>query len=623
MCSFMFILSAAVYSGTVRASIDIDHALLQQAIDSGSVSSHLQLFYQQQLDSGVRNFIPFSLMLITTSRQLLAKGDSTAATICARYAALCSPDFPAAVMNRSYVSWRENPLMIHRLVAGLVFSFKRKFYNLDDCAYFAFKQLTVLGAALMITIAGIGCISIVRNCRLFVHDIRHVLPEVLPSHASIAFVILLSILPLLLGLSCLWLFPYWLMLFWSYHNVRERALIGIAVMVFVFILPLLAVGSSYFLAIPQSDILQQIWQANYGYYTKQDIEKFELQIYRNPDDYDLLFSAGLINKREQNYTTALRYYDRLLKRNPRDYKVCTNAGNVYFAMGQWDMAVEKYKAAIASAPDRCAAAFFNLARAYQQKFLFKDAEQSLADAKRLDSSLIEIYLDIYSENYNRLLIDETIPRLALWQRGLGDFFEQGRLINSTWNMFFSGWLHLPYGTLAVLALLLFNLIFSVNDTVRIAAICTLCGRVMCPRCQRNIAADILCFQCQNFLKKQDQLSYKQKEAKKIQIHAYIRSLKSWALSFGFLFPGMAHVWKGRLVLGAMFSCIFFWLVGQAVLAMVVKGPWVDLVYDWFSYGSLSAVMAIIMWFALRYHARMVRSPDIEDNVALMSLGLGN
>jgi len=618
--SFLMLLVSA-HGSAAYSSIDINHESLQQSIAAGSVSEYLESLYQHQLDNGVRNFIPFSLLLITTSRQLLSGGETASALVCSEYADRLSPDLPAAAMNRHYVAWRANRLMVHQLVYGLAISFPKIFFSLDDCAYYAFKQLAILGAALMITLAGIGIISLVRNSRLFMHDLCHVMPKTLSRHGVIALFILLCILPLLLGLSLAWLFPYWLMLFWSYHNVRERAFIGIAVVGFVFVVPLIAICCSYFLFMPQCDVQQRLWQANYGYHTKYELEDFVQYALRSPDDYELMFSAGLVNKREQNYATALRFYGRLLKKNPSDYKVCTNAGNVYFAMGDWDHAVEMYKAAIAAAPDRCAAAYFNLARAYQQKFMFKDAEQSLSDAKRLDSLRVETYLDIYSENYNRLLMDETISRTALWKKGLGDFFEQRYLMNSVWNIFFSGWLRLPYGTLAILALLLLNLVYSVNDSVRIAAQCTLCGRVMCPRCQRNIAADILCFQCQNFLKKQDQLSYKQKDAKKVQIYAHIRLLRRWASCFSIVLPGMAHMWKGRIVLGSFLAFTFFWLLLQVVFVLFFRGSWYDLMYDRTVYGCLYAVLTVAVWLVLRSHIRSVKSPDIEDNVALMSLGL--
>lgn len=615
------VLIAWVLAVPARAAVDINHEALQQSIDSGTLAPHLEQLYQHQLDNGIRNFIPFSLLLMATSSRLADRQDYASARVCAQYADICSPDFPAAALNRASIEWRSNPVMVHHLAAGLVSSFTKKFSSLADCAHWSFRQTAALGIAFTITLAGIAFLSMVRNCRLLIHDMRHVMPESLPEQAVIVSFALLCTAPLLVGLSFAWLFPYWLMLFWSYHNVRERAGIGIAIMGFIFILPILSIGCSYFLYIPQSEAQQRLWQANYGYYTKQDIETFEQAVFSSQDDYELLFSAGLINKREQNYATSLRFYERLLQQNRRDYRVCTNAGNVYFAIGNWEKSVEMYKTAIAAAPKNCAAAYFNLARAYQQKFMFKDAEQSLADAKRLDSRLVESYLDIYSENYNRLLIDETISRSALWEKGLKDFFSRRTLFNSIWSLFFSGMLRLPYGTLAILALLLFNLVFSVNDTLRIAAKCSVCGRVMCPRCQRNIAADILCFQCQNFLKKQDQLSYKQKDAKKGQIRAYVRGSRRWISILSCILPGMAHIWKGRFIVGVIFSFVFFWLAAQAVLCFFFEGPWYDVTYEAMTCSGVYATMGALLWFVQRAHVRSVRSPEIEDNVALMSLGL--
>jgi len=608
------------FVGSSYAAIHIDPVALDQSIATQDVSEYLETLYQSQLDNGIRNFIPLSLLLISTSKQQLSDGYPATALDCAEYARRVAPDFPAATLHESYVSWQANRLGIHYLVSGMFNSFLQKFHTLNELSFFAFIQLAVLGATLMMTFVGISLISLVRNSRLLLHDLRHVLPKALPAYSVVVLLVFLCVLPLLLGFSIAWLFPFWLMLFWTYHNVKERACIGILVLLFVFVLPLIIVGCSYFVFIPQTDTLQRLWNANYGYYTKYDIDIFEQDVVRNPDDYELLFSAGLVNKREQNYTTALSYYNRLLEKNPFDSRVSINIGNVYFAMGEWEKAVEKYKAAIAAAPDLSAAAHFNLTRAYQQKFMFKDAERNLVEAKRLDSERVEIFLEIYSENYNRLLIDETIPRKDLWIRGFKEFLERPHLITSIWDLFFAG-LSLPFGTLAVLVLLLINIVFGDKGSVRLAAKCTLCGKIMCQRCQRNIDTDILCLQCQNFLKKQDQLTFKQKEAKKLQISTYVRLFRRWITLFSIFLPGMAHVLKGRFIQGMVFTFIFFWLFNQSLFLLIFGGPWCDLVYGRFVTVGLCALLAASLWLVLRVQVRTVRSAEIEDNVILMSLGL--
>jgi len=615
----MYGLNAAV---TAQATMHIDHTALELSITGQGPSDYLESLHQNQLDNGIRNFIPLSLLLINASRQLHAGGNIDQAFYCAEYAHKVSPDFPAAIIHKSYLNWQSNRLMLHYRLAGILDGFSKKLNTIDSLSFFAFSQLAACGAALLLTIVFLAVFSLVRNYRLLSHDLGHLLPTILPHQSSIAVCLFLCVLPLLFGLSITWLFPYWLMLLWGYHNVHERAVIGILTVAFIFIVPLIAVACSYLLYLPQSDELQRLWQANYGYYTKNDIEHLEQSVLNNPDDHELLFSAGLINKREQNYSTALRYYDKLLDKNPRDYRAYINAGNVYFAIGEWTRAVEQYKSAIALAPNRSAAAYFNLTRAYQQKFMFKDAEQSLVEAQRLDSKRIETYLEIYSENFNRLLIDETISIKDLWIKGFKKFIEEPHLVNGIWTMFFSG-LKLPFATLPVLALLLINIVFGIKNSVRLATKCTLCGKIMCQRCQRNIAADILCFQCQNFLKKQDQLSFKQKDEKKEQIQGYVSSFRRWFNLFSFFFPGMAHVMKGRFLLGVTLSFIFNWLLCQAVISVYARAPWADLTNEWLLSTVFFSVLAVIMWLVLRAHARTVRSPEIEDNVVLMSLGLSD
>ena len=113
-----------------------------------TAAEYLESLYQAELDNGVRNFIPLSLMLITTSRQLLSDGDPATALTCAEYARRFSPDFPAATMHESYVKWHTNRFMIHRLLIGYAHGFVQKFYTLDELSVYAFKQLAVFGAAL-------------------------------------------------------------------------------------------------------------------------------------------------------------------------------------------------------------------------------------------------------------------------------------------------------------------------------------------------------------------------------------------------------------------------------------------------------------------------------------------
>jgi hypothetical protein len=91
--------------------------------------------------------------------------------------------------------------------------------------------------------------------------------------------------------------------------------------------------------------------------------------------------------------------------------------------------------------------------------------------------------------------------------------------------------------------------------------------------------------------------------------------------FSLLLPGMAHVQKGRFVLGIVFSFVFNWLLCQAVISFYTRAPWADLTKLWLVSAVTFSVLAVIVWLIQRVHVRKVRSPEIEDNVVLMSLGL--
>jgi len=84
---------------------------------------------------------------------------------------------------------------------------------------------------------------------------------------------------------------------------------------------------------------------------------------------------------------------------------------------------------------------------------------------------------------------------------------------------------------------------------------------------------------------------------------------------------MAHVLKGRLIQGAFFSFLFFWLLCQSIVSFFFRGPWSDLEYSRIVCAIIFVILAGILWLVLRAHIRTVRSTEIEDNVVLMSLGL--
>ena len=85
-------------------------------------------------------------------------------------------------------------------------------------------------------------------------------------------------------------------------------------------------------------------------------------------------------------------------------------------MNRWQDAVDAYKRAIKLSFGKCAAAHFNLSKAYAQEFLFDESEMEFYKAMELESTMVVQNLEDYTEHYNRLVIDENLSKMLLLNR---------------------------------------------------------------------------------------------------------------------------------------------------------------------------------------------------------------
>jgi len=598
-------LRAEIYTST----IDFNRTWSPQQL-----SSSLERVYQKTLDSGISNFTPYSLLLIKESQEALKKKDYERAEILSDYAQKLSPDLPPVYIAQAKVRWSKNKIFVHHLVKGYVKAFLKKIQDIEALSFMLFTNLSIITAAFLLTLGLFAIISMKKYFRMASHDLRHFITRAVPDKALWVMVLTLFLLPVLLGFSVSWVFVYWIILLFSYLCKREQlAIIGF-LLLFAF-MPLVVSVTCFSLYIPQSNVVKLLWDANYGYLDRQDIERLEKFHRQYPDDQDILFSLALVHKKENNYKTSEQYYEKLIALNPSFYKAHINMGNVYFATGRWQEALDQYKEAISVAPLLSSAAHFNLARAYQQKFMFKEAEKELSESKKKDSSRIDSYLKKYSRNYNRLIIDETIFKKSLWKKGLLYFSEQEDLTGKLWNLFFVG-VPLPYGLPAVFLAMLLCWVLSRKDKFRIATECKICGKPICKRCEMRISAEIMCYQCQNFFQRKEKIDFKLKEKKFFSIRQYLKSYKKTGNLLSLLFPGACHIWKGQPIKGIIFLFLFFIFFLKIISVIVLDGPWGGV--GSFKFLEVPALMMglLFFWVLLVVDASRLRGKDQEVSLYL-------
>lgn len=592
------------------AEIALDRTTLS-SLDTTRLTAYLEQISQRTLDSGIRNFTPYALVLIRQSYEAVRRGDLQRADILARHAQKLAPELPAAYLARGWAQWCGDQIRIDHLVRGYIRALASRIYSIEDLSLTLFSSAAIIVAAFILTLFIFTMISLLKHAKLFLHDLRHVIPRAVPSLAVWGTGIVIFLLPLLLNLALPLCCLVWLGVLFGYHTRREKYAVMGLIGLFA-LLPLVVSTAGFGLYMPQSRLIRLLEKVNHGYWSSGDLDALECYHREHPDDREVLLSLGLIHKREKNYRTAQRYYERLLDLSPNSYQAHVNIGNVYLATGRWQDAVDAYEHAIALQPVSTAAAHFNLARAYQQKYMFTEAEQALARAKMSAPHLINRALKIYSENSNRLVIDETVPRTLLWQKGYQMYCAETRVPDALWDLLFTG---LPQ-RFASGVLLCFGVLILMtvrNDTGRIAAACPICGQAFCNRCQKSIGAERICAQCVNFSQKKDNIDFRLKEKKILGIKRHRGIYQIIGTTLSLCVPGAGHIWHVHTLKGTICLFIFFMLLFKLTAVGALGSPWPFM-------ETASAVEMILLgltlagyWLALFVSASRLRARELHDS----------
>ena len=89
-----------------------------------------------------------------------------------------------------------------------------------------------------------------------------------------------------------------------------------------------------------------IYKANEEIWSQDIKEDLIQRLKGNPGDTKILFTLGLINKREGNYPKAEYYLKQAISNDSSAAEAMTNLANVWLAMGNVDRAIEWNQKAI-------------------------------------------------------------------------------------------------------------------------------------------------------------------------------------------------------------------------------------------------------------------------------------
>lgn len=198
----------------------------------------------------------------------------------------------------------------------------------------------------------------------------------------------------------------------------------------------------------------------------------------NPADLTPAFCLALMEKRRGDLAGSAQYLNRMLEASGRNARALNNLGNIHFYLERIDSAQFYYQAAADAAP-QAGIPHYNLAQIYFKLVDFKSADQERAYAMAMSGQDIK---SRPASEKTELVLDELIPVSYLWGLAWKGFDPLRSFSPSeSASLAFSGlWLPAWMGlSLLVLSLLLVIVFFKTMN----AALCRICGRIICHGCR--------------------------------------------------------------------------------------------------------------------------------------------
>ena len=538
---------------------DLKEGVLKTSIDGKPPLTHpkgLEQLYQFKLDKGIRNLPLLSFSLIREAEQARQRREQDHAVLLATYSVRFSPDLPQAHFALAQAHWHQNPFQLSKIFSEFLEGQIAQFRYYPSSLRFFYNLLYIVSNALLMTFIVFGVVLMVKYVPLYLHEIRRNLVQEIYSVVLNSFKIFLLLLPFFFRLDVLWAMLFWLILLWGYATKKERLLVSVFFLLLIY-LPFFLRSSFSFLDSPLFDAIMQMYQANQEDGNTVTTQRLQSWLADHPNDAEVLFTLGLIEKRRGRYGQAEEFYRKAIEQAPKFSKAFSNLGNVYMARKEYDPALTVYQQAIALDNHR-AAYYYNLYRATSQKtFISKRADQAFQTARRLDSKLVDDYSSIDSPNMNRFVIDERLSTSRLWRRVLSQWTGNEGLL---FRMFGAWFETIPsrIGFLSPIFFLGFLVgMYKYTQAKRFLNRCPMCGVPTYRIYLGPGGQDFICSKCSRMLLPKGKIPRNVVERRSAEVDQFQKQNQFAARCLSLCFVGFGYVWREHPVKGLSFLFLFF------------------------------------------------------------------
>ena len=552
----------------------------------------LDQLYELNLDKGIRNAPVLSFLLIRQAEEARRKGEPDRAVGMVTDAVKFSPDLPEPYFELARARWDQSPLQLSQILPEVFRGAIAQLRYYPSSLQFFYNMFFILSNAILMTFVIFGIVVMVKYLPLFFSEIRKNLTREISRLFINSLKIFFLLVPFFLRLDMLWAILFWSILLWGYVTKRERQLILFFLFILVY-LPFFLRSSSSFLDGSSSDVILEMNRANREGLDRGTEEKLRAWLSADPDDPEVLFTVGLIEKRRGRYAQAEEFYRKAIQGAPKFSETFSNLGNVYLAQRQTDLAIASYQRAIDLDPDK-GAYYYNLYRAYSQEtFLSGNTGRAFQRARQLAPKLVDYYSNIDNPNrppnMNRLVIDEVLTPQRLWGRVRTHFIGREGWLFPLFKAWFE---RIPSRVTFLIPILFLVFLIGVSRFSRAKRFLTRCPMCGSPTYRFYLGeADrpLVCFNCSRIFIQKEKLHPKIAEKKSLQVEEFQRQnhflgrfLSPFLVGFGYLWRG--DMFKGLLLLFLFFVFILRFVYWHGVIASSMTQP--------------PAVWAMVFWGGL-------------------------
>ena len=518
-------------------------------------------FYEEQLDRGIRNSDAYSYFLIEKSKEDPAQREEIL-----KEALKFSPDLPAVYFELSKASFSLSTGRIYRandyIIEGIE-AYERNFWWT-----FTMAGSLLLGflASFIISISVVILIRLTGDLPLLIHDIIE--------HRNRMLLLLPVIISAFTGPL---LFIGSILIIIGLYLKRIDKIIVYLYLLFLFLSPWIMKASSIAFSAPSSSIMKAITEVN-----ESRGNRYALSILRNSEDEVALSAYALALKREGNYDEAIDTYNKLIARNP-DPALYNNLANCYVGKDDLEKAIQLYQKSIQMKP--LVSAYYNMSQALRRTLNLVKGEEYFLYAQKLDPDAITGFQAVFSQNPNRLVVDEALPISSLWKHVLKESTKVSEF----------GLSIVPPIIMSFLAFFMGVLFYILNKRIKPRAYrCKKCGAILCNKCVRRILWGNMCLRCYRSLVKLYELDAKERINRLQTVYEYQMRRRSILRVVSFLLPGSAHIYAGYVLKGFFILWPFLFFLSVFVIGsiFVVGMPYFP--HLWLNWGSFFLVAVIYL-----------------------------